>query len=67
MAGCVYLRDDECPNEPRIAISTRRPTRGDLRSVIHWNHEDGPKVASRYCAEHARAILSELAVLAGPA
>lgn len=57
MSACATK---DCPNEARCAISTTRPTRGDLRTTLYYDDRVAPKKAPRYCKACATALMPSL-------
>lgn len=49
-----------CTKPARMAVRTTRPTREDLRSMIHFDDRAAPKTAQRYCKQHGTAVIAEL-------
>lgn len=38
-----------CNNESRMAVSTKRPTRGRMYSIVDYDDRTAPKGSMRYC------------------
>lgn len=50
--------DHQCPKPARAALKTTRGTR--FTTVVYWDDREAPKVAVKYCKEHAVATLIDL-------
>lgn len=49
-----------CRREPRCAVRTTRPGRGDMRVTLHADDRTAPASATRYCQRCARSLLADL-------
>ncbi len=50
----------DCPNPPRMALRTTRPTREKLTTTIHYDNRTAPATASPYCRWHGAECLAQL-------
>jgi hypothetical protein len=57
---CEHGKDDKDPNKrcPKPARAALKTTNGvKLTTVVYYDDRQAPKVATRYCKEHAVATL----------
>jgi hypothetical protein len=57
LATVVVCAIDECERPARMAISTTRPKRDDLRSTVFYDDRVAPKKATRYCRTHGLEVI----------